>query len=115
MPRKIASAKNENPSIAKPSPNTPPNVAVNPGQRSPISKLRIVPVMTPVANSATMTRVPALRERPVERIAGAQAQTLDEEDHRREADAEADERDMDDERQRLQLARLEQVVLLDRG
>ena len=45
--------KNENPSIAKPSPNTPPNVAVKFGHSSPISKLRIVPVITPTANRAT--------------------------------------------------------------
>ena len=52
---KIASRKNENPSIAKPNPNTDPNVAVKPGHSSPISKLRIVPVITPTANSATST------------------------------------------------------------
>jgi hypothetical protein len=54
---KIASRKNEKPSIANPSPNTLPNVAVKLGQRSPISKLRIVPVITPTAKSATMIRV----------------------------------------------------------
>ena len=54
---KIASMKNENPSIANPSPNTPPNVAVKFGHSRPISKLRIVPVITPTANSATITRV----------------------------------------------------------
>ncbi len=54
---KIASRKNEKPSIANPSPNTPPNVAVKFGQSKPISKLRIVPVITPTANSATMIRV----------------------------------------------------------
>ena len=56
MPTKIASAKNEKPSIAKPSPNTDPNRAVNTGQRRPISKLRIVPVTTPTAKSAAITR-----------------------------------------------------------
>ncbi len=54
---KMASAKNENPSIANPSPNTLPNVAVKFGHSSPISKLRTVPVITPTANSATMMRV----------------------------------------------------------
>ncbi len=49
---KIASMKNEKPSIAKPSPNTLPKVAVNCGHSRPISKLRIVPVITPTANSA---------------------------------------------------------------
>ena len=55
MPRKIASVKNEKPSMAKPRPNTEPNVAVKFGHSSPISKDRIVPVMTPTANSATIT------------------------------------------------------------
>ena len=54
---KIASMKNENPSIAKPSPNTLPNVAVKFGHSSPISKLRIVPVITPTANSARTIRL----------------------------------------------------------
>ena len=57
MPMKIASMKNEKPSTAKPSPNTLPNVAVKFGHSSPISKLRIVPVITPTANSAAMIRV----------------------------------------------------------
>ena len=43
--------------MAKPSPNTLPNVAVNPGHSRPISKLRTVPVTTPAANSATRIRV----------------------------------------------------------
>ena len=34
-----------------------PNVPVKPGQRRPISKLRIVPVTTPAAKSAAITRV----------------------------------------------------------
>ena len=54
---KMASMKKEKPSIANPSPNTLPNVAVKFGHSSPISKLRIVPVMTPTANSATIIRV----------------------------------------------------------
>jgi hypothetical protein len=37
---------------------------------------------------------------------------LGEQDHRREGDAEAHERDVHGERQRLHLARLEQVLLL---
>ena len=57
MPMKIASRKNEKPSMAKPSPNTLPNVAVKLGHSRPISKLRIVPVITPTANSAIITRV----------------------------------------------------------
>ena len=56
MPMKIASKKKEKPSIAKPSPNTLPKVAVKLGQSRPISKLRIVPVTTPAANSAAMIR-----------------------------------------------------------
>jgi hypothetical protein len=54
---KIASVKNEKPSIAKPSPKTEPNVAVKFGHSRPISKLRIVPVITPTANSAAITFV----------------------------------------------------------
>src|SRR5206468_2679734 len=54
---KIASMKNEKPSIAKPSPKTLPKVAVKFGHSRPISKLRIVPVITPTANRATITRV----------------------------------------------------------
>jgi hypothetical protein len=54
---KMASVKNENPSMANPRPNTEPKVAMKPGHSSPISKLRIVPVTTPTANSATMILV----------------------------------------------------------
>ena len=57
MPMKIASRKNENPSIAKPNPNTLPNVEVNAGHSRPISKLRIVPVTTPATNRVTSTFV----------------------------------------------------------
>ena len=57
MPIKIASMKKEKPSTAKPRPNTEPKVAVKFGHSSPISKLRIVPVMTPTANSAAITFV----------------------------------------------------------
>ena len=53
---KIASMKNEKPSIANPRPNTLPNVPVKFGQSSPISKLNTVPVITPTANSVTITR-----------------------------------------------------------
>ena len=51
---KIASTKNEMPSSANPKPNTAPNLAMKPGHSSPISKLRIVPVTTPTANSASI-------------------------------------------------------------
>ena len=57
MPMKIASRKNEKPSTAKPSPNTLPNTAVNSGHRRPISNDSTVPVTTPAANSASITRV----------------------------------------------------------
>jgi hypothetical protein len=57
MPMKIASRKNENPAIAKPSPNTLPKVDVNSGHSKAISKLRMVPVTTPAANSVTNTFV----------------------------------------------------------
>ena len=56
MPMKIASMKNEKPSIANPRPNTLPNVPVKFGHSSPISKLNTVPVITPTANSVTITR-----------------------------------------------------------
>ena len=54
---KIASRKNEKPSIANPSPNTPPKVDMKPGHSIPISNDRIVPVITPTANNAAMIRV----------------------------------------------------------
>ncbi len=54
---KMASMKKENPSIANPSPNTDPKVPVKFGHSSPISKDSTVPVITPTANSATITRV----------------------------------------------------------
>ena len=57
---------------------------------------------------------PALGERPVELVAGAQVERLDEQDHARERDPEAHERDVHGERQRLHLPRFEQVLLLDR-
>ena len=56
---------------------------------------------------------PAARQRAIERVAGAEVEPLDEEHHRWEGDPEADERDVDRERERLHLARLQQVVLLD--
>src|ERR1700760_940682 len=54
---KIASRKNEKNSTEKTSTKTLPNVEVKFGQSRPISKLRIVPVITPTANSAAMIRV----------------------------------------------------------
>jgi hypothetical protein len=53
---KIASMKKEKPSIAKPSPKTLPKVPVKFGHSRPSSKLRIVPVTTPAANSAARIR-----------------------------------------------------------
>jgi hypothetical protein len=52
---KIASRKNEKPSSANATPKTSPKVAMKFGHSSPISKLRIVPVTTPTANSASIT------------------------------------------------------------
>ncbi len=52
---KIASRKNEKPSNAKPRPKTLPNADMKPGQSRPNSKLRIVPVTTPTANSVIIT------------------------------------------------------------
>jgi hypothetical protein len=68
MPRKIASRKNENPSMAKPSPKTPPNVAVKFGHSTPISKLNTVPVIAPIANRAIITR---LHRRAIVRHSGS--------------------------------------------
>ena len=50
MAMKIASMKNEKPSIPNASPKTSPKVAMNSGHRRPISNDRIVPVTTPIAN-----------------------------------------------------------------
>ena len=112
---KIASMKNEKPSIANPSPNTPPNVAVKFGHSSPISKLRIVPVITPDGEQRHHHPAPAPGQRPVQRVAGAQVQPLDEQHHRRERDPERHQRDVHRERQRLHLPRLEQVLLVNRS
>ena len=83
------------------------------GHSSPISKERIVPVTTPTANSATITFDQRRASVAVQRVAGAQVQPLDEQHHRRERDPEADQRDVHGERQRLHLARLGEVLLLD--
>lgn len=58
---------------------------------------------------------PALGDRPVEGIAGPQPESLEQEDEGGEGDAEADDRDVDGERERLHLPRLEQVLLVDRS
>src|SRR3954463_10053227 len=113
MPRKIASRKNENPSMAKPSPKTPPNVAVKFGHSTPISKLNTVPVTAPIANRAIITRLHR-RDRPMQRVAGALSPPLHEQHHHREGDAEAHQRDVNREREGLHLPRLEQVILRDR-
>ena len=97
------------PSSAKPIPNTSPNVAMKSGHSSPNSNDRIVPVTTPTANSDQRDLRPALGERLVGDVAGPQVEALDEEDHRRERDAEADDRDVHGQRQRLHPAREERV------
>ena len=56
---------------------------------------------------------PALRERPVDRVSGTESEPLDEQHKGGERDAEADERNVNGERQRLHLSRLEEVVLVD--
>src|ERR1700737_3790105 len=99
MPMKIASMKNENPSIANPSPNTPPNVAVKFGHKRPISKLRIVPVITPTANNATNNRA---KHRP-----RAGTTPLPQPHHPPKRAPQPPERDVRRERQRLHLPRLE--------
>ncbi len=54
MAMKIASMKNEKPSIMNASPKTSPKVAMNSGHSRPISNDRIVPVTTPTANSSSI-------------------------------------------------------------
>ena len=58
---------------------------------------------------------PAPGERHEQRVATAPAEPLEAEHERRERHAEADERDVDGERQRLHLPRLEQVLLVHRA
>jgi len=52
----MASTKKENPSRVKPRPKTFPKSWIHTGQSRPSSKLRVVPVTTPTANSASMIR-----------------------------------------------------------
>ncbi len=54
--------------MAKPSPKTPPNVAVKFGHSTPISKLNTVPVIAPIANRAIITR---LHRRAIVRHSGS--------------------------------------------
>jgi hypothetical protein len=56
---------------------------------------------------------PAPGEGPVERIARAQVPVLGDEDEHGERDAEAHQRDVHGQRQRLHLPRLEEVLLVD--
>src|SRR3954454_4443708 len=58
---------------------------------------------------------PPARDRPTQRVAGALRPPLHEQHHHREGDAEAHQRDVGGERQRLHLPRLEQVVLRHRA
>src|SRR6266480_1965068 len=102
---KIASMKKEKPSIANPRPKTLPQQAhletedrarYDPGREQGRHHLR-----------------PALRQRPVELVAGAQVEPLDEQHQCWEGDPEADERNVHREGERLHLPRLQQVVLID--
>ncbi len=72
-------------------------------------------MITPTANSAAMMRVQRRASVRYSAIARAQVQPLDEQDHRREGDAEAHERDVHGERQSLHLSRLQQVRLVRGG
>jgi hypothetical protein len=110
---KIASMKNEKPSTAKPRPNTEPKVAVKLGHKSPISKLRIVPVITPIANSAAMIFVQRWASTRYSGSPRAQVAPLGVQNDRAQRDPEADEGNVHRERQRLHLARLQQIGLLD--
>ena len=58
---------------------------------------------------------PAAGDREVDRVAGAVAHPLHDQHHHGKGDAEAHERDVHGERERLHLARLQQVVLLHRA
>ena len=57
---------------------------------------------------------PALGQRAVDLVARPQIERLDEQHHARERDPEAHERNVHGERQRLHLARLQKMLLLDR-
>ena len=52
---KIASRKKKSPSIANGIPKAPPKRPIRPGQRSPISNDRTVPVTAPTANVTAIT------------------------------------------------------------
>jgi hypothetical protein len=58
---------------------------------------------------------PAPGQRPVQRVARLQVAPFGEQDQGREGDAEADQRNVNGQRERLYLARLEQVGLIDGG
>ena len=88
---------------------------MNSGHSSPSSNDRIVPVTTPTANSPIIAFDQRRASVMQQRVAAAAAEPLEAEHQRRERHAEADERDVDRERQRLHLPRLEQVLLLDRA
>ena len=110
---KIASRKNEKPSIANPSPKTPPNVPVKFGHRAHLEAQHGARDHSEREQREHYLR-PAPRERQVEITVAAMTEPLDEQDHRRKRDTEGDKRDVDRERQRLHLPRLQQVVLVDR-
>jgi hypothetical protein len=85
------------------------------GHRTPLSKLNTVPVITPIANRAIITR---LHRRAIVRHSGSPVrcpQPLHGQHHQREGDAEARQRDVNGERQRLHLPRLELEILRDRS
>ena len=82
------------------------------GHRTPISKLNTVPVITPIATGRSSPAPPAL-DCPTQRVAGPLPPPLDERHHQRQGNAEAHQRDVNGERQRLNLPRLEQVILRD--
>ena len=88
---------------------------MNSGHSSPSSNDRIVPVTTPTANRAIITFDQRRASASSSGVAAPAAEPLHPQHQHRERDAEADERDVHRERQRLHLPRLEQVVLLDRA
>ncbi|MCW2539546.1 MAG: transposase mutator type [Frankiales bacterium] len=73
---KFGSTERE-PSTAKPCPEAPPNVEVKFGQSRPISRLRILPVTTPAANSVTSSGRKELPCRPINHATVPVTRSLD--------------------------------------
>jgi hypothetical protein len=110
---KIASMKKEKPSIAKPRPEDAPERGGERGPQQAHLEAEDRAGDHPDGEQRDHDPRPAARDRAVGLVAGALVQPLHEQHHRREGDAEAHERDVHGEGQRLHLARFEQVLLLE--